>query len=81
MDLLPQVWLSFSNSASVLRQRFHQFRLDGNLGAVLLQFSAFDQKGVVHPLAECRDLGELQVDFVSGQNPCDAVQQADPVAG
>ena len=52
-----------------------------DLLAVLLQRRAVDQEGVLDPLAQRGDLGQLQVDVVARQHAGDGVEQAGAVAG
>ena len=50
-------------------QRFQQLGFNGDLRLVLLQFGTIDQEGIFHTLAQCGDLGKLQVDAMAGQDP------------
>jgi hypothetical protein len=63
------------------RHGVEQFAFDAQLGLGLLQRRAVDQEGVLHALAQRRDLGQLQVDVVARQHAGDGVQQARAVAG
>ena len=70
-----------SDSRRHLADRVEQLGLDLQLQLVLLQRGAVDQEGVLDPLAQRGDLGQLQVDVVPGQHPRDRVEQARAVAG
>src|SRR5207245_1232050 len=48
--------------------RVEHLALDLQLHPVLLQRAAVDQEGVLDALAEGRDLGQLQVDLVAGED-------------
>ena len=55
--------------------RVEHLGLDLQLHLVLLQSGTVDQEGVLDALAESRDLGQLQVDVVAGEDARDRVEQ------
>ena len=65
------LWITLGEQGAALclrSERFEQLCLYGNLCRVLLQLRPVNQKGVLDPLAQGGDFGQLQVEAVLGQH-------------
>ena len=62
------VCCGFGAAIVSVRQRLQQLGLDGDLGFVVLQLRAVNQKGVVHPLSQGRHFGQLHLHLVACQH-------------